>query len=50
MKREVGGLLRPEQVAEGVLELIRDDSRAGAVMRATVTKGIDYIFEQDRPA
>jgi NAD(P)-dependent dehydrogenase (short-subunit alcohol dehydrogenase family) len=50
MKREVGGLLTPEQVAEGVLELIRDDSRAGAVMRVTVRKGIDYIFEQDRPA
>jgi NAD(P)-dependent dehydrogenase (short-subunit alcohol dehydrogenase family) len=46
MKREVGGLLRPEQVAEGVLELIRDDSRAGVVMRVTVRKGIDYIFEQ----
>ena len=46
MKREVGGLLTPEQVAEGVLELIRDDSRAGAVMRVTVRKGIDYIFEQ----
>jgi len=46
MKQEVGGLLTPEQVAEGVLELIRDDSRAGAVMRVTVRKGIDYIFEQ----
>lgn len=42
MKREVGGILKPEQVAEGVLELVRDDSRAGAVMRVTVRKGIDY--------
>jgi 15-hydroxyprostaglandin dehydrogenase (NAD) len=50
MKQEVGGLLTPEQVAEGVLELVRDDSRAGAVMRVTVRKGIDYIFEQDRRA
>jgi 15-hydroxyprostaglandin dehydrogenase (NAD) len=50
MKQEVGGLLRPEQVAEGVLELIRDDSRAGAVMRVTVRKGIDYIFEPRKPA
>ncbi len=48
MKREVGGILAPEQVAEGVLELIRDDSRAGAVMRVTVRKGIDYTFEQSR--
>lgn len=46
MKQEVGGLLTPEQVAEGVLELIRDDSRAGAVMRVTVRKGIDYIFQR----
>ena len=38
MKQEVGGLLTPEQVAEGVLELVRDDSRAGAVMRVTVRK------------
>jgi 15-hydroxyprostaglandin dehydrogenase (NAD) len=45
MKQEVGGLLNPELVAEGVLELIRDDSRAGAVMRVTVRKGIDYTFE-----
>ena len=50
MKREVGGLLRPEQVAEGVLELIRDDARAGAVMRVTVRKGIDYTFVPRRPA
>jgi hypothetical protein len=32
-------------VAEGVLELVRDDSRAGAIMRVTVRKGIDYTFE-----
>ncbi len=46
MKREVGGILQPEQVAEGVLELVRDDSRAGAVMRVTVNRGIDYTFER----
>jgi 15-hydroxyprostaglandin dehydrogenase (NAD) len=45
MKEQVGGILQPQQVAEGVLELIRDDSRAGAVMRVTVRKGIDYTFE-----
>jgi len=47
-KELVGGILQPEQVAEGVLELIRDDSRAGAVMRVTVRKGIDYTFERRR--
>ena len=41
-KQTVGGILQPEQVAEGVLELVRDDSRAGAVMRVTVRRGIDY--------
>ena len=45
-KQHVGGILQPEQVAEGVLELVRDDSRAGAVMRVTVRKGIDYAFER----
>lgn len=45
-KQTVGGILQPEQVAEGVLELIRDDSRAGAVMRVTVRRGIDYTFER----
>ncbi len=45
MRQEVGGILQPEQVAEGVLELIRDDSRAGAVMRVTVRRGLDYAFE-----
>lgn len=48
MRQEVGGILTPEQVAEGVLELVRDDSRAGAVMRVTVRKGIDYTFEEAR--
>ncbi|MEX1253418.1 MAG: SDR family oxidoreductase [Dehalococcoidia bacterium] len=47
-KERVGGILQPEQVAEGVLELIKDDSRAGAVMRVTVRKGIDYTFEPRR--
>jgi NAD(P)-dependent dehydrogenase (short-subunit alcohol dehydrogenase family) len=46
MRREVGGILEPEQVAAGVLELVRDDTRAGAVMRVTVRKGLDYTFER----
>jgi NAD(P)-dependent dehydrogenase (short-subunit alcohol dehydrogenase family) len=46
MKRDVGGILQPEDVAEGVLELVRDDSRAGAVMRVTVRRGLDYTFER----
>jgi NAD(P)-dependent dehydrogenase (short-subunit alcohol dehydrogenase family) len=46
LKQAVGGILQPEQVAEGVLELVRDDSRAGAVMRVTVRRGLDYAFER----
>jgi NAD(P)-dependent dehydrogenase (short-subunit alcohol dehydrogenase family) len=42
----VGGILQPEQIAEGVLQLIQDDSRAGAIMRVTVRRGIDYAFER----
>ncbi|HEX6030669.1 MAG TPA: SDR family oxidoreductase [Tepidiformaceae bacterium] len=41
----VGGVLQPEQVAEGVLELIEDDSRAGAIMRVTVRGGRDFARE-----
>lgn len=36
------GLLQPAQVADGVLELVRDESRAGAIMRVTAARGIDY--------
>jgi NAD(P)-dependent dehydrogenase (short-subunit alcohol dehydrogenase family) len=46
VKRLVGGILQPELIAEGVLQLIQDDSRAGAVMRATVRRGLDYAFER----
>lgn len=42
----VGGILDPQLIAEGVLQLVRDDSRAGAVMRVTVRNGIDYAFER----
>ncbi|MCH7578778.1 MAG: SDR family NAD(P)-dependent oxidoreductase [Chloroflexi bacterium] len=48
MKQEVGGILQPEDVAAGVLELIADDSRAGSVMRVTVRKGLDYAHEPRR--
>ncbi|MCC7089492.1 MAG: SDR family NAD(P)-dependent oxidoreductase [Chloroflexi bacterium] len=38
----VGGILQPEDVAAGVIELIEDDSRAGAIMRVTVKGGRDF--------
>lgn len=38
----VGGILQPEFVAEGVVELVEDDSRAGAIMRVTVRGGRDF--------
>jgi NAD(P)-dependent dehydrogenase (short-subunit alcohol dehydrogenase family) len=46
VKRLVGGILEPQVIAEGVLQLIRDDSRAGAIMRATVRRGLDFAFER----
>lgn len=46
VKQLVGGILEPQLIAEGVLQLIRDDSRAGAVMRATVSRGLDFAFER----
>jgi len=42
MRRDVGGILDVDSVAAGVLELIEDDSRAGAVMRVTIRGGRDY--------
>jgi len=48
MKQEVGGILQPEDVAKGVLELINDDSKSGEVMRVTVRKGLDYAYSPRR--
>ena len=42
MGRLVGGILTPEDIAAGVIELIEDDSRFGAVMRVTVRGGRDF--------
>jgi len=41
--RMAGGILMPEDIAAGVVELIEDDSRAGAVMRITVRGGREYV-------
>lgn len=41
----VGGILQPDYVAEGVVELVEDDSRAGAIMRVTVRGGRDFAKE-----
>ncbi|MCC7365557.1 MAG: SDR family NAD(P)-dependent oxidoreductase [Dehalococcoidia bacterium] len=42
MKLQVGGILQPEDIAAGVVELVEDDSRAGAIMRVTVRGGRDF--------
>ena len=36
------GLLSADLVAQGLVELVHDESRAGAVMRITSQRGIDY--------
>ncbi|MEX2080403.1 MAG: SDR family NAD(P)-dependent oxidoreductase [Dehalococcoidia bacterium] len=45
MKLLVGGILQPEDIAAGLIELLEDDSRAGAIMRVTVRGGRDYARE-----
>ncbi len=45
MAQQVGGILQPEDIAAGVIELVEDDSRAGAIMRVTVRGGRDYARE-----
>lgn len=43
--KAMGGILDAEFVAEGFVELVEDDSRAGAIMRVTVQRGRDYARE-----
>lgn len=38
-------VLSPDIIARGLVELIQDDSRAGAIMRVTSQRGIDYARE-----
>ncbi len=45
IQAQVGGILEPEEVADGVVELVEDDSRAGAIMRVTVRGSRDYARE-----
>jgi len=42
LKAQVGGILAPEDVAAGLIELVEDDTRAGAIMRVTVRGGRDF--------
>jgi hypothetical protein len=37
--RRSGGILTPEDIAAGVVELIEDDSRFGAVLQVTSSGG-----------
>jgi NAD(P)-dependent dehydrogenase (short-subunit alcohol dehydrogenase family) len=39
------GLLEPSLIAEGLLQLVKDDDKAGAIMRVTSQRGIDYARE-----
>jgi 15-hydroxyprostaglandin dehydrogenase (NAD) len=41
----VGGILQPDFVAAGIVELVEDDTKAGAIMRITSAKGRDYARE-----
>ena len=40
--RTAGGILQPEDIAAGVVGLIEDDSRFGAVMKGTILGGREY--------
>jgi len=41
--RVTGQILRPEDIADGVVELIEDESRRGAIMQITVAGGREYV-------
>jgi 15-hydroxyprostaglandin dehydrogenase (NAD) len=40
--RTAGEILRPKDIAAGVVELIEDDSRFGAVITVTILGGQEY--------
>jgi 15-hydroxyprostaglandin dehydrogenase (NAD) len=40
--RTMGDILGPEDIAAGVVELIEDDTRFGAVMQVTILGGREY--------
>ncbi len=40
--RRAGGILRPEDIAAGVIELIADDARCGAIMTITAQGGREF--------
>ena len=42
--RRTGAILKPEDIAACVVELIEDDSRAGSVMKITIHGGREYPF------
>jgi len=41
----VGGILQPEDISAGVIDLIEDDMRFGSIMRVTVKGGRDFARE-----
>ena len=41
--RAAGSILSPDDIASGMLELIKDDSRAGAIMQITNSAGREYV-------
>lgn len=41
--RTSGGILTPEQIAEHIVELIEDDTRAGAILQITATDEPTYV-------
>jgi 15-hydroxyprostaglandin dehydrogenase (NAD) len=42
--RRSGGILTPEDIAAGVIELVEDDSRFGEVMQITSSGGREYVL------
>lgn len=44
--RLAGQILKPSNIADGVIELIEDDAKVGAVMSITVRGGREYVLTQ----
>lgn len=41
--RSTGGIIPPEDIADAVVDLIEDDSRAGAIMSITIRDGREFV-------
>jgi NAD(P)-dependent dehydrogenase (short-subunit alcohol dehydrogenase family) len=48
--RREGGILQPGYIAAAIIDLIEDESRAGAILEISITDGQRYVTQVTQPA